>query len=1403
MRLPADLKFSATLLVTVTSLLLPRAFALTPPFPGELEKLRQDGAFEERLKFAHALRNDRIRPDLLESFRLRATSADGTSKSFPGTPKVFALLVEFPSYPPTNDVSIFETKLFGSGKADEKPYESLREYYKRSSYGLLDIQGNVLPWYQAQNSRYHYAGGDGIRELIKEALDHHTATHDFSQYDNNGDGEIDYFMVIWTGYHGDWASQWWAWCDTGGGTFDSDPYTVDGKRLGVFSWQWEVPYVYGGSPAGLEFSPHTVIHETGHGLGLPDLYDYDDQSDDPGHVSTGPCGGVGKLDMMDANHGDHNAFSKWLLGWLTPTAIGDSEQFQSSILRPSSSYPDCVAIMPGQTGSDPFREFFLVQNRSASAKDENDYPYPADGLVIWHVDATLNGTGDGFSSNNTDTPVKLVRLMEADGLEQVEAYCGSYWADAGDFYTGNQFFSRISSPNSRRYSGQHTGVSVLNIVPDDSTLLAYKAAFVLSDSQLLSIGEGVDNTALDWDFGGDAVWFGRQMLAHEGGDAAQSGEVVDGHSCYTQVTVNGPGSVNFYWKVSSEANSDFLQFLIDGVLQDQISGTVDWYQKRFSVGAGSHTLRWRYSKDAGGSGGQDCAWLDLVEYGSLSLGEALDNLAASWITQSGSPWYAQTPESYYGGSSARSGNVGSGENSLFYTTVTDPVDVTFYWKVSSASGVGSLEFYVNAVLQDSITGNVDWEEKTFHVGSGTKTLAWQYKKTGAASAGLDCGWVDKVKIGDNQLGNGVDNYVLPWSTRGDSGWFYETSTDYYGGDAVQSGNVTNQQVSILETTAVGPGDLSFYWKESEDNKYGGDFYFRVDGQVEEIVWNEDWTPIGHHVGPGAHLLEWEYQVWGATPDQAWLDKVVYARDLTLEEALDNHSLPWTTYDPSPSNGWKGQDSVYTYGFDSARSGPVEDNHSSFLETTVVGPGTLTFSWSISSELNHDYLEFYVDASMKDRISGIFFRPAWRHQTYLIGGGSHTLQWVYYKDAAGSAGSDCGWVDHVAFAGTPSLREAVDNTLLVWNTTGDGGGWIGQTQTYCYEGDAAQSADISDNQQSAISTTLAGPGTLTFFWKTSCQYGWDKLTFSLDGEEMKWISGETDWQQLRYLIQPGSHTVDWNYVKNSAFSDGADCAWLDHVVFVSEPVPTYTPTATPIPTVSLAEALDNNTFDWDTAGYGHWFGRELATARDGDAAQSPPIGDGKYTRVFPNDPIQGPGALSFYWKVSSQWNGDFLRFHLDGNIQPVFEISGYRDWERKVYYIADSGTHEVMWVYWNDASGAEFDDCGWLDDVQFYPGPEWTNTPTTAPWFTLTHTPTPSNSPSATVPSLSQTPTPSRSPVTGDVDGDGNVDGNDLFYFSLFWRVEAGSADPNCNPVSETVADRVNASDLLLLLSLWQ
>ena len=91
-----------------------------------------------------------------------------------------------------------------------------------------------------------------------------------------------------------------------------------------------------------------------------------------------------------------------------------------------------------------------------------------------------------------------------------------------------------------------------------------------------------------------------------------------------------------------------------------------------------------------------------------------------------------------------------------------------------------------------------------------------------------------------------------------------------------------------------------------------------------------------------------------------------------------------------------------------------------MQTTVTnGPGTLTFWWSVSSELNYDYLEFYLDGILQNgRISG---EVNWNQQTFNISAGSHTLRWRYVKDLYVSSGQDRGLVDQVKFVPTGAVQ----------------------------------------------------------------------------------------------------------------------------------------------------------------------------------------------------------------------------------------------------------------------------------------------------------------------------------------------------------------------------------------------
>jgi hypothetical protein len=81
-----------------------------------------------------------------------------------------------------------------------------------------------------------------------------------------------------------------------------------------------------------------------------------------------------------------------------------------------------------------------------------------------------------------------------------------------------------------------------------------------------------------------------------------------------------PGFVSFRYMVDSEAGADGLRFLVDGQEVMFQSGSNSMGRFSHPVGAGSHTLEFRYVKNATTDAGLDTALVDDVECGTLTGG---------------------------------------------------------------------------------------------------------------------------------------------------------------------------------------------------------------------------------------------------------------------------------------------------------------------------------------------------------------------------------------------------------------------------------------------------------------------------------------------------------------------------------------------------------------------------------------------------------------------------------------------------------------------------------------------------------------------------------------------------------------------------------------------------------------
>ena len=119
----------------------------------------------------------------------------------------------------------------------------------------------------------------------------------------------------------------------------------------------------------------------------------------------------------------------------------------------------------------------------------------------------------------------------------------------------------------------------------------------------------------------------------------------------------------------------------------------------------------------------------------------------------------------------------------------------------------------------------------------------------------------------------------------------------------------------------------------------------------------------------------------------------------------------------------------------------------------------------------------------------------------------------------------------------------DGDISGWTTGGDNT-WVATTEAAHGGSRSAYSGDIGDSQTSWIKRDVAGPGTLSFWWKVDSETNSDFLRFYIDGSEKASISGSVDWNQQTFSISLGTHEIKWEYTKDGSVTVGADKGWID-------------------------------------------------------------------------------------------------------------------------------------------------------------------------------------------------------------------------------------------------------------------
>ncbi len=142
----------------------------------------------------------------------------------------------------------------------------------------------------------------------------------------------------------------------------------------------------------------------------------------------------------------------------------------------------------------------------------------------------------------------------------------------------------------------------------------YQVQFSGNYADFSAVADGFERSSLGSDYttGGDAAWYTSTGTVHGGVRAARAGGITHSQTTWMTRTVQG-GALSFWYRVSSESNYDFFNFYVDGVRKLHVSGYPSWAKYTETLSAGSHLLKWEYTKDSGVNGGSDTVWIDDLE----------------------------------------------------------------------------------------------------------------------------------------------------------------------------------------------------------------------------------------------------------------------------------------------------------------------------------------------------------------------------------------------------------------------------------------------------------------------------------------------------------------------------------------------------------------------------------------------------------------------------------------------------------------------------------------------------------------------------------------------------------------------------------------------------------------------
>ena len=615
-------------------------------------------------------------------------------------------------------------------------------------------------------------------------------------------------------------------------------------------------------------------------------------------------------------------------------------------------------------------------------------------------------------------------------------------------------------------------------------------------------------------------------------------------------------------------------------------------------------------------------------------------------------WFSQTVVTRDGIDALQSANIGGGEKTclatIIDTDVTGPIQLSYYFKVSSEAGLDNLTITVDDVEVGRHSGEVDWTLQTHDFITGASTIKWCYRKNASVDANV-VGEGDAVYLDNFSY---TLNVLSPRFSQVSSTSLRVSWNRVIGATSYQ---VLRNGVSVADVVVPrndNPSDNSILYSHTELALAGGTSYSYVIRACNNRGCFARGAPVSQPTNP--FVLE--------SSPEAYLSAL---RDLST----DDNTIDKFIFSSNSTDEWFNQTDVVKDGgtkknTHALQSGAIAANGvtclTTIVNTNIVGSGVLKYYFKMSSDSGNYYpFQIFINGIEVGRHYG---KMDWTSQTHYFISGKYTIAWCYTKDDQNDGvGTDAVFLDQFSYL---TKYKSITNTI---------------SGITVLRSPLPRLGDISSSALNVLWDEVFGASYYDVF-----RNGAFAARVTMPSSDNHLVYSYTD-------IGLSSNT---SYSYTMMACDLAQC--LERSPATSQKTKLFVLENSP---AAYSSALDIDDFTFSSTTSGEWFNQTGETQDGVDALQSADIGNDEVTclATIIDTAVVGSGRLSYYLNVSSEEDFDHLIISVDG--KEVGRHSGEVAWTLQTHDFR-TGAHTVEWCYRKDGGGAAGADAAYLDNFSY-------------------------------------------------------------------------------------------------------